>query len=94
VTDQAQIQFSIGWAIMADLGGNGGFSLRVPDGSDDKVFDINISDGELTVGPFTETGNPEISAVYYLDGDFRDLVSADDEEFVKLAENAVLLWER
>ncbi|MDR1322671.1 MAG: zf-HC2 domain-containing protein [Gracilibacteraceae bacterium] len=93
VTDRAQTQFSIGWAVMADFGGGGGISHRISAGEGE--LDGN---GQLTVGPFKETGDPEISAVYYLDGDFgdgfRDLIFTDSEEFARLAEGAVLLWER
>ena len=36
----------------------------------------------------------EIEAVYYLVGDYTELVSMDEEEFLELAKNATLLWER
>lgn len=36
----------------------------------------------------------DITAVYYLIGDYRDLIQMSNEEFSKASQNAILLWEK
>ncbi len=38
--------------------------------------------------------NEPISAIYYLLGDYSQLVSSNEDDFQKYAEDAILIWER
>jgi hypothetical protein len=96
VSDVAQTQFSVGKTTMIDFGGKDGTSYRIPIDSEDPAIDIG-NNGEISFQIPSDSGNPDISAIYYLDyfnGNFNDLALATDADFMKMAENAVLLWER
>ncbi len=49
-----------------------------------------VTDEETGSVQKTET----VDAVYYLPGDYTKLISLDNDEFLKSAKNAVLLWEK
>jgi hypothetical protein len=70
--------------------------FRIPIDTEGLATDIG-SNGKLSFQITPGNGNSDISAIYYLDyfnGNFSDLALATDADFMKIAENAVLLWEK
>ncbi|WP_051569394.1 zf-HC2 domain-containing protein [Alkaliphilus transvaalensis] len=63
-----------------------------------KKDEYQFSIGNTIMVDYSVQGEPiiskeDITAVYYLVDNYRDLVKMADEEFIKVAQNAILIWE-